>query len=277
MSYIKDKVVVITGTGSGFGRLVACKAAARGACVVGVDVNEVELGNTVDMITSKGGQAIGLQADVTDPTAMSAMVQAAVERFGKVDVLVNNAGVMPLAFFADHAQAAQAWSRCIDINFKGVLNGICAVYDQMISQGAGQIINLSSIYGNYPVKGAAVYGATKAAVSFISEALRQESQGRIKVTTIRPTGIPTTGISSGVVNFEAGSGIVGVNNDKFFERFSAIMEGNAPREWTDSDSIEYFALAPEELADQIIYVIDQPWGVSISDITVRASGDLYVI
>jgi NADP-dependent 3-hydroxy acid dehydrogenase YdfG len=277
MSHIKDKVVLITGIGSGFGRLVACKAAQRGAHVVGGDVNEAELANTVDMITSKGGSAIGLRADVRDAADLSAMVQAAVEQFGKVDVLVNNAGIMPLAYFADHAQAAEAWDRCIDINFKGVLNGMCAVHDQMIAQGAGHIVNLSSIYGNYPVRGAAVYGATKAAVSFMSEALRQESQGKIKVTTVRPTGIPTTGIASAVVNFEAGGGIVGVNNNLFFERFSAIMEGNAPQAWTDVNSIEYFALAPEELAEQILYVIDQPWGVSISDITVRASGDLYVI
>ncbi|MBK6509367.1 MAG: SDR family oxidoreductase [Haliea sp.] len=277
MSYLKDKVVVITGAASGFGRLVACKAAARGACVIGGDVTEEELANTVDMATSAGGSMVGLRADVRDPADMTAMVLAALEHFGKVDVLINNAGVMPLAFFADHNEAAAAWNHCIDINFKGVLNGICAVHDQMIAQGAGHIVNLSSIYGNYPVRGAAVYGATKAAVSFMSEALRQESQGRIKVTTIRPTGIPTTGISNGVVNFEAGAGIVGVNNEIFFERFSAIMEGEAPQAWTDANSIEYFALAAEELAEQILYVIDQPWGVSISDITVRASGDLYVI
>ncbi len=277
MNHLNDKVIIITGTGSGFGRLVACKAAARGARIVGADVNEVEVLNTAGMITAAGGEGIGLRADVTSAADMSALVQAAVDKFSRVDVLVNNAGVMPLAYFADHAQAAQAWSRCIDINFKGVLNGICAVYDQMIAQGAGHIVNLSSIYGNYPVQGAAVYGATKAAVSFMSEALRQESQGRIKVSTVRPTGIPSTGISSGVVNFDAGSGIVGVNNSVFFERFSAIMEGRAPQAWTDQDSIEYFALAPEELADQILYIIDQPWGVSISDITVRASGDLYVI
>lgn len=210
MSYPKDKVVMITGAASGFGRLVACKVAARGACVVGGDVNEAELArNTVEMVTSTDGRMVGLRADVRDPADMSAMVLAALEQFGKVDVLINNAGIMPLAFFADHNEAAAAWNHCIDINFKGVLNGICAVHDQMIAQGAGHIVNLSSIYGNYPVRGAAVYGATKAAVSFISEALRQEPQGRIKVTTIRPTGIPTTGISSGVVNFDAGAGIVG--------------------------------------------------------------------
>lgn len=147
----------------------------------------------------------------------------------------------------------------------------------MIAQGAGHVVNLSSIYGNYPVKGAAVYGATKTAVRSMSEALRQESHGRIKVTSVRPTGIPSTGIASGVINFEAGSGITGVNSEKNFERFGGIMEGSAPPAWSDPNHIEHFMLAPEELADQIIYVINQPWGVSISDITVRASGDLYVI
>ena len=100
--------------------------------------------------------------------------------------MVNNAGVMPLAFYADHADAGAAWERCIDINIKGVLNGIVAVYDQMIAQGRGHIVNLSSIYGNFPVAGAGVYGASKAAVNFLSEALRVEAQGRIKVTVVKP-------------------------------------------------------------------------------------------
>ncbi len=79
--------------------------------------------------------------------------------------MVNNAGAMPLAFFSDHGLAADAWERCIDINFEGLLNGITAVYDQMITQGRGQIVNISSIYGNFPNAGGAVYGATKAAVN----------------------------------------------------------------------------------------------------------------
>ena len=99
----------------------------------------------------------------------------------------NNAGVMPLAFYADHAEAADAWERCIDINFKGVLNGIMAVHDQMISQGRGHVVNLSSIYGNYPVAGAGVYGATKAFVQSMSEAIRQELKGTgVKVCTLNP-------------------------------------------------------------------------------------------
>jgi len=131
---------------------------------------------------------------------MAKLAARAVDQFGAIDVMVNNAGVMPLSFYADHAEAASAWDRCIDINLKGVLHGIIVVHDQMIEQGRGHIVNISSIYGNYPVAGAAVYGATKAAVNVLSEALRQESQGRIKVTTIRPTGVPTTGLGAGVIN-----------------------------------------------------------------------------
>jgi NADP-dependent 3-hydroxy acid dehydrogenase YdfG len=277
MSHISGKVIVITGAGGGFGRLVASKAAERGGLVVGGDVNEEELQVTVDGIVAAGGKAIGLRADVTQPSDMASLASAAVEQFGSLDVMVNNAGTMPLAYFTDHEEALDAWHLCIDINFKGVLNGIVAVHDQMIEQGRGHIVNLSSIYSNYPLKGAAVYGATKAAVNFLSESLRQESQGRIKVTTIRPTGIPITGISSAVVNMAAGAGIVGANAEEFGARFGAILEGSNPGAWVDPENIEYFMLAPDLLSDQIIYAIDQPWGVSISDLTVRASGDMYVV
>jgi NADP-dependent 3-hydroxy acid dehydrogenase YdfG len=277
MSHIEGKVIAITGAAGGFGRLVACKAAERGGLVVACDINEAELRSTVDMVEAAGGKALGIRADVTDPEDMAGLVAAAVDRFGCLDVLVNNAGTMPLAFFADHQDALHAWHRCIDINFKGVLNGITAAYDQMIAQGRGHIVNLSSIYSNFPLKGAAVYGATKAAVNFLSESLRQESQGRIKVTTIRPTGIPVTGIVSAVVNADAGAGIVGSSAMEFGTRFTALLEGKGEAGWNDPDNIEYFLLAPELLADQIIYAIDQPWGVSISDLTVRASGDMYVV
>src|SRR5204863_10039095 len=111
-----------------------------------------------------GRAAIGLRADVSDAEQVQQAVDTAVERFGRVDVLVNNAGVMPNAFVADHARALAAWDRCIDIHVKGVVHGICAVYDHMMRQGSGHIVNISSIYGNAGVAGAAVYCATKAAV-----------------------------------------------------------------------------------------------------------------
>jgi NAD(P)-dependent dehydrogenase (short-subunit alcohol dehydrogenase family) len=191
--------------------------------------------------------------------------------------MVNNAGVMPLAFYADHAVAADAWDRCIDVNLKGVLHGIIAVHDAMIRQGRGHVVNVSSIYGNHPVAGAAVYGATKAAVCFLSESLRQESQGRIKVTTIRPTGVPATKLGAGVVNPAAIGGILGRNEADFMQKLGALASDDPPPELVDPERITYYALAPELLADQVVYAIDQPWGVSIADLTVRASGDAYLI
>ena len=277
MDYIRNKVIVITGAGSGFGRLVASKTAAAGAKVVCADINADAVTETVTAIEANGGQSLAVQTDVTDLAAMHALVQAAIDRYQSVDVMINNAGTMPLAFIADHAKAAEAWSRCIDINIKGVLNGIIAAYDPMIAQGSGQLINISSIYGNYPVTGAAVYGATKAAVNFISESLRQESLGKIKVTTVKPTGIPTTGLANSIINFDAGAGIMGPHAENFAQRFGQIMEGSHPPEWTDPERIEYLSMDPEHLAEQIIYAINQPLGVSIGEITVRASGDVYMI
>ena len=121
---------------------------------------------------------------------------------------MNNAGIMPLALYADHEGWADAWDRCIDINLKGVLHGISCVHDQMKRQGRGHVVNVSSIFGNSPVAGAGVYGATKAAVNFLSESLRQESQGRIKVTTIRQTGdafVRASNASSWICGFETES------------------------------------------------------------------------
>jgi NADP-dependent 3-hydroxy acid dehydrogenase YdfG len=276
-NHVDGKVIIITGAASGFGRLVSQKTSALGARVVASDVNESELGLTAESIRDAGGLVETVVADVTDRTQMAKLAARAVERFGAIDVIVNNAGVMPLAFYADHAEAAEAWDRCIDINLKGVLHGIIAVHDQMIQQGRGQVVNVSSIYGNQPVAGAAVYGATKAAVNFLSDSLRQESQGRIKVTTIRPTGIPTTGLAGGVVNPAAIAGILGANAAEFMETLGRTMGEDPPSDLMDPEAIKYFALSPELLADQIVFAIDQPWGVSISDLTVRASGDSYVI
>ena len=274
---LKDRVVVVTGAGSGFGRLICQKAAARGARVVGADIDAASLAATEALVRDAGGT---MRSQVTDVRALDqvrALVSSAVDGFGAVDVMVNNAGVMPLAFLADHAEAAEAWDRCIDINFKGVLHGITAVHDQMIAQGRGHVVNLSSIYSNFPVAGAAVYGATKAAVNFLSEALRVESQGRIKVTNVKPTGVPTTGLSSGVVNPEAVVGILGQHAPAYLQQMQAFAAGELPAEVTDPHEIAYYSLDPEHLADQIIYAIDQPWGVVISDVTVRASGEGYIL
>ena len=162
-NHIAGKVIVVTGAASGFGRLVAEKAVARGARVVGGDLDEQGLAETLAAVSDSAAMAV-LRTDVTKLEDVQALVALAVERFGAIDVMVNNAGTMPLAFFSDHETAMGAWNRCIDVNFRGVLNGMVAAHDPMLAAGRGQIVNLSSIYGNFPTIGGAVYGATKAAV-----------------------------------------------------------------------------------------------------------------
>jgi len=276
-NYIAGKVIVVTGAASGFGRLVSSKAAALGARVVCGDIDASGLAETGGAIHAAGGVAALRLTDVTRYADLQALAATAVEAFGRIDVMVNNAGTMPLAFFADHERAREAWERCIDINIKGVLYGMLAVHDQMIAQGRGHIVNLSSIYGNFPVVGAGVYGASKAAVNMLSEALRMESQGRIKVTIVKPTGVPGTNLGGGIINPAAIVGILGHNAASYGQKIEALRAGQLPARDTDPNSITYVALDPDFLAEQIIHAINQPWGVSIGDITVRAAGDGYIL
>lgn len=275
--HLAGRVVVVTGGAGGFGRRLAVGAAARGARVVVSDISTDGIDDVVAAVTAAGGEALGVRTDVTDLADVQALVSATVEHFGALDVMVNNAGTMPLAFFSDHAEAAPAWDRCIDINIKGVLHGMIAVYDQMTAQGRGHVVNLSSIYGNFPVVGAAVYGATKAAVNTLSESFRVECQGRIKVTIVKPTGVPNTGLSSGVINGGAVAGILGQNAMEYFGVLGEVLSGTAAPELTDRDSPSNAVLDPDDLVAQILHAIDQPWGVSVGDITVRATGDRYIL
>lgn len=275
--HLADRVVVVTGAGRGFGRLIGRMCAGRGAAVVLGDVDPDGLAETVDGIVADGGRALGLVTDVTDRAQVAALVDAAVERFGAVDVMVNNAGTMPLAFFADHERAADAWDRCIDVNLKGVLHGISASYDHMLRQGRGHVVTVSSIYGNAATAGSGVYSATKAAVRVLTESLRLEAQGRIKTTIVRPTGVPATGLGGTIVNGEGARAVLGGAADTYFAELGAAFAGEAPPEKLDPDSVQYLAISPEELAGAVVHCIDQPWGVTISDITVRATGDRYVL
>jgi len=274
--YLAGKSIIVTGAASGFGRLVSTLVSKRGANVLAADLDAEGVATLATELQAEGLSVYAHTTDVTDAAQMHAMAAACVEHFGAIDVLVNNAGIMPLAFWADHAAAADAWSRCIDINFKGVVNGIAAVHDQMIKQGRGHVVNISSIYGNTPVAGSAIYTATKAAVNVLSESLRIESQGRIKVTTVKPTGVIGTNLGSTIINGDAMIGILGQNMSSFQENVVKFMTPGESEGLTDPEDIRYWANSPEELAEHIVYVIDQPWGISISDITVRASGDQYL-
>ena len=272
MENIANKVAVITGASSGLGAETARHLVEAGAKVA---LGARRLDRLEALARELGSDnATVFKVDVSEREQVQAFVDHAVATFGRIDVMINNAGVMPLAFFADHAQAWRQWHRAIDINIKGVVNGISAVYDQMIKQGQGQVINVSSIYANFPVAGAGVYQVAKMGVQYLAESLRSECQGKIKVTTIKPTGFMKTNLSSSVVDQMAMMPAVAGP----LEILSNWVEEAPLRpDFHDINSMTYNDPDPQVLADNIIYAINQPWGVSIGDLTVRASGESFVI
>lgn len=273
-NYVEGKVIIITGASSGFGKLTAKRAAEMGGKIVLAARSEEKLKETVAEIKAAGGEASYIVTDVAKKDDVFAMAKFAVDTYGRIDVLVNNAGTMPLAFFSEHEQALDKWEQCIDISIKGTIFGISAVYDQMIKQGQGQVINISSIYANFPVAGAGVYQVAKMGVQYLAESLRSECQGKIKVTTIKPTGFMKTNLSSSVVDQMAMMPAVAGP----LEILSNWVEEAPLRpDFHDINSMTYNDPDPQVLADNIIYAINQPWGVSIGDLTVRASGESFVI
>lgn len=273
-NYVEGKVIIITGASSGFGKLTAKRAAEMGGKIVLAARSEEKLKETVAEIKAAGGEASYIVTDVAKKDDVFAMAKFAVDTYGRIDVLVNNAGTMPLAFFSEHEQALDKWEQCIDISIKGTIFGISAVYDQMIKQGQGQVINVSSIYANFPVAGAGVYQVAKMGVQYLAESLRSECQGKIKVTTIKPTGFMKTNLSSSVVDQMAMMPAVAGP----LEILSNWLEEAPLRpDFHDINSMTYNDPDPQVLADNIIYAINQPWGVSIGDLTVRASGESFVI
>lgn len=273
-NYVEGKVIIITGASSGFGKLTAKRAAEMGGKIVLAARSEEKLKETAAEIKAAGGEASYIVTDVAKKDDVFAMAKFAVDTYGRIDVLVNNAGTMPLAFFSEHEQALDKWEQCIDISIKGTIFGISAVYDQMIKQGQGQVINVSSIYANFPVAGAGVYQVAKMGVQYLAESLRSECQGKIKVTTIKPTGFMKTNLSSSVVDQMAMMPAVAGP----LEILSNWVEEAPLRpDFHDINSMTYNDPDPQVLADNIIYAINQPWGVSIGDLTVRASGESFVI
>ena len=273
-NYVEGKVIIITSASSGFGKLTAKRAAEMGGKIVLAARSEEKLKETVAEIKAAGGEASYIVTDVAKKDDVFAMAKFAVDTYGRIDVLVNNAGTMPLAFFSEHEQALDKWEQCIDISIKGTIFGISAVYDQMIKQGQGQVINVSSIYANFPVAGAGVYQVAKMGVQYLAESLRSECQGKIKVTTIKPTGFMKTNLSSSVVDQMAMMPAVAGP----LEILSNWVEEAPLRpDFHDINSMTYNDPDPQVLADNIIYAINQPWGVSIGDLTVRASGESFVI
>ncbi len=177
------KTVLITGASSGIGEATARRLAAAGHQVV-LGARRVErLAALAKEIEAEGGSALPHALDVKDPLGMRSFVQAALDHYGRIDVLVNNAGVMPLSRL--DALRTDEWDRMIDVNLRGVLHGIAAVLPTMTAQGAGHIVNVASVSGLRVDPTAAVYSATKHAVRALSEGLRQESR-HLRVTVISP-------------------------------------------------------------------------------------------
>ena len=274
-NYLKGKTIIVTGAGSGFGRLVSQKAAAMGANVSCVDINEAGLSETIEDISQ--AKHLIIKADVTSASDMREVAAKTLEKFGQIDVILNNAGIMPLAFYADHAKALDKWHQCLDVNIKGVVNGIACVYDHMMERGEGHVINMSSIFGNYPVAGSNVYGATKVAVDYLSESLRVETHGKVKVTIIKPTGVLSTGLVGGIINPDAAVGIVGHNIASHGQNVEALMSGQIDEDYINPEKSKYFTLDASYVADQIINAINLPQGVSLGSVTIRATGDAYII
>ncbi|WP_353189038.1 SDR family oxidoreductase [Pseudomonas sp.] len=245
MLNIQDKVIVITGASSGIGEATARLLAERGAKVVLGARRTERLAVIAEEINGAGGQAQFRALDVTDQQDVQRFVDFAVEHYGRVDVLVNNAGVMPLSRL--DALKVDEWNRMIDVNIRGVLHGIAASLPLMQRQRAGQIINIASI-GAYAVSPtAAVYCATKYAVRAISEGLRQEVGGDIRVTVIAP----------------------GVTESELAESISD--EGG--RE--EMKSFRKIAIPAEAIARAIAYAVEQPADVDVSELIVRPTASPY--
>lgn len=239
MNGIADKVVVITGASSGLGEATARRLAEGGAKLMLGARRESRLKELVSSIEADGGQAAYRVTDVTDRSQVEALAQAAKDTFGRIDVLLNNAGLMPLAPL--DALKVDEWEQMVDVNLKGVLYGIAAVLPTMREQHSGHIINLSSVAGHKVMPGGAVYCATKFAVKALSEGLRLESNGEIRSTNISP-GAVATELTDHISHEEAAE-----SANKLYE--DAI----------DADAI----------AKAIVYAIEQPGDVDINELIIR--------
>lgn len=238
---IQNKVVIITGASSGLGEATARHLAARGAKLVLAARRTERLQALVQQIEAAGGEALAVATDVVDMAQVQALADHAKARFGRIDVLVNNAGIMPLAPLSK--LKVDEWSRMIDVNVKGVLHGIAAVLPTMEAQKSGHIINIASVAGLKifsPI--GAVYSATKFAVRALSEGLRAEA----------PEGVRTTIVSPGAVESELK---LGSSDADTAAGVKAFYEANQ--------------IPADSVARAIAYAIEQPATVDVNEIVLR--------
>lgn len=238
MSGIENKVVLITGASSGIGEATARLLARKGARVVLGARRTDRLEKLAAEIRAEGGTADYRTLDVASLSDMQAFADFALKAHGRIDVILNNAGVMPLSPL--HELKVEEWNRMIDVNIRGVLHGIAAVLPHMRARKSGQVINVSSIGGFQVWPTCAVYSGTKFAVRAISEGLRLENQ-EVRVTIISP----------GVVESELAHTITDPSTREMIKDFRKV------------------ALAPDAIARAVAYAIEQPDDVDVNEIIVR--------
>src|SRR5215467_2566897 len=238
---IEGKVIVITGASSGLGEAAARHLSAQGASVA-LGARRVDRLNALaDELANRGGRAVAVATDVTRRDEVKRLVDRAVQMFGRLDVIINNAGLMPQSLL--ERLKIDEWDRMIDVNIKGVLYGIAAALPYMQQQKSGHFINVSSVAGHKVRPGGTVYSATKHAVRVISEGLRQE---------VKPYNIRTTLISPGAVDTELPDTItdpdVSENMRKFYDDY---------------------AIPPDSFAQAVAFAMSQPPNVDVNEILYR--------
>lgn len=241
---IQDKVVIITGASSGIGEATALKMAKEGAKVVLTARSKDKLKELAKKIKAENGTALVVTADVTKSKEFKKVVEKAKKEFGSVHILVNNAGLMPLSYIEKFK--TDEWNTMIDVNIKGVLNGVEAVLPTLIENKGGHIINISSTaaYNYFP--GGAVYSATKAAVQMFSEGLRKEVSKKygINVTSIEPGAVDTS-------------------------LFETITDEDIKKEL--KGMMKMTTLQAEDIANAIFYAVNQPERANINNIHILPS------
>ncbi|MDN7228296.1 SDR family oxidoreductase [Planococcus liqunii] len=240
MTYIDDKVIIITGASSGIGEAAALYLSERGAKVVLAARSEEKLKVLAERINNSGGTALYRSTDVTNKDEVQSLVDFTIEKFNRVDTLINSAGLMLFSMW-DNTHVEE-WEKMIDLNLKGVLYGIAAVLPKMKEQGSGQIINVGSVAGHAVGEGHGVYSSTKYAVKAITESLRKEMSVKynIKASMVSP-------------------GVIATNwQDTVTDRdVESVLE-----------NLNEVAIDVEHVAKTIAFVIDQPADVLINDVLV---------
>jgi len=242
MPALSDSTVVITGASSGIGNATARLLAAKGARVVLAARREERLADLKATIEADGGTALVVPTDVTDRSQVQALIDAAVDAFDGVDVLINNAGLMPLSLMKNTHE--DEWEQMVDVNIKGVLYGIGAVLPLMLEQGRGHIVNIGSVAGRRVFGGGAVYCGTKFFVRALTEGMRNElgPAHNIRTTNVAPGAVATELIST-------------ITDEEILEQIKSGNEGMTP-------------LESEDIAEAVHYALTAPARVDVEEVLV---------